>query len=291
MRLLSLFFICGVARPCQASDIFVRAMLPNPPGSDALEWILLEREPGASFSAEVVIQDGLGATQTYSFLPLFVSGDQFRLMKAESGLSLNNDADWVEIWQEGDLLDKSETYPSMAEGFVWTRLGTGWQSLSPEAFAIRLADQDWDTVHPSPSPNPSPTPELPTVRPSPRASPPLQPPSSSPQATSPTTSRQPESAVATIQPSPSAIPYQEWLAMPRLFAVRQKELLATSSARPLVSPPAYPQLDGEGERHRFYDWQKRAILGAFGFLLAGVCFVLLATPALCRWYNDKQCIW
>jgi len=287
---LVIFLMLLITRQCQASDIFVRAILPNPPGSDTQEWILLERQPGASFSAEIVVKDGLGAVQSYDFCPFFTTGDQLRLMKSETGISLNNDADWVEIWQEGDLVDRTETFENSTEGSVWTRLGNVWQSLTSEEFALRLASMDWNdsveiddsetnTASDSAETTTDSTQATPTSKSSPKLSP------------LPTATPAQKFANSSPQPSISPILYQQWLAMPQFLVSPQPKAATESSSFTPRSPPAYPQLDGEGERKRFYDWQKKAILGAFGFLLAGVCFVVLATPALCRWYNDKQCIW
>ncbi len=279
---------------CYASDYFIRAVLPNPVGSDTQEWILLEKSPTASNVATLVVKDGLGAVQSYEKQVSFSYDNLASLPRSESGLSLNNDADWVELWQSGAIIDQSGLFENLSEGFVWTRLATHWLALSAQDFERRLEDHDWEEESDNQKENDQD--EDNNAEDEPNEKPHEEPNETQKSLASNHGAVTPESVAPEQQtdqsilqsPSTPEVQYQQWLIIPQLAA----PLLATRSASITPrSPPAYPQIEGESERQQFELWRQKAILGGFGFLFSGMCFVIVALPPVCHWYNERQCIW
>jgi hypothetical protein len=254
----------------------LRALYPNPIGDDADEWILLEKDNQVSGLWQ--IRDGVGKIVEWNIPESSTSG-WLKVEKNNSGISLNNTDDWIELWQDDILVELSDAYSNIAEGVVWTKLDDGWFEVSLQEFETKLAENRWWSIPPV-SPEPSP---VISASPQSLVSPKVTP------ASFPTGETVPVTVTTIDKNRPVDTPSYQNLQMPKLYSTITS---SESAVLGVISDlPDYPLPSQQEETRIFRAWQKKAFVGAFGFLLAGVSFELAAVPSLLRWYNDRQCRW
>lgn len=248
-----------LASPASAA-VRLRAIYPNPPGSDEGEWVAVENldaTPSGKFS----LRDTVGSVKTYTLDSLPAS--ELRLIYAtQSGITLNNTGEAVELLAEGIVLERSPPYVASAEGRVWLQLESGWREVALSEFNDRAERRNW-LVGPESTSNEE------------RES--IDPPQTSDLdrgETKPVDSA-PTSVIPSIRPE-----YR----LPRLQAT------STATVAANWSWPIPPEPDYQAEIDLFLDWKRRALLGSLALLFGGGCWLLLVSPplfTLWRWLRDE----
>ncbi len=160
---LFVFFWSSVgSAQAQSTDLLVRAVFPNPLGSDSNEWILLENSTLNTIpSTTLSLQDTIGAVKTYK-IPFDIQPGSFTFVSAtESGIALNNLEDTVQLVREGQVIDQSFLYSNAQDDQVWWRSESGewqWESISEfmtriETKNFTLVSEEEDVASPSSSPS------------------------------------------------------------------------------------------------------------------------------------------
>lgn len=244
----------------------VRAIYPNPPGSDTGEWVMIENPDSATVSANVLtLSDTQGSLKTWRMTTPLEPQSLTTFLFSQTGISLNNAKDGVVLASGSGVLDTSAEYVNADEGFVWWRSTTGWTYSLAADFQGRAALRQWEL--PVPEDDSGHDPEPTTVVASPTPVPRVMSPSAAKREVS-----QPENVTAV--PSPSLAP----LKLPTLIAVTTPYVPRT----PLPSAPPIP--DPDAEVATFVAWQKQAIGGSLAVMFAGVCWLTIALPPLIRGY-------
>ncbi len=270
--LIVLLFFCCVPR-VQASELVIRALLPNPESGQ--EWIAIENTSSASYSAQgVAIRDGAGSVKSFVFTGEFFASEIRILSQTTTKISLNNDTDWVELTRASQLEHMSEIYEAAPKGQVWLQTTQGWSFVPLSDWEDRLSRRDWEETgntletSPKPSAQPSASPSVfssPIVKATLRAS-------SSP-GTRPLSSSQPVSSLSEVR----------LYEVPRLLAhVASSSSVASGAVQ--VSTRQEPDWDKEVEE--LLAWRKQ-LRGWSSVVLLGASITLLyAVPKALRCYND-----
>lgn len=119
---LCLFTFCTDATVAQVQ---VQSLFPNPVGSDTnIEAVRLVNTGTESSSLDGYwLRDGNGTPKTLWLTGSLASGEAQLI----TGLSLNNDTDWIEFWLNETLLWVSLPYQDAPEGLWWV-----WNALTNE---------------------------------------------------------------------------------------------------------------------------------------------------------------
>ncbi|MCD8484684.1 hypothetical protein LRY65_04555 [Candidatus Woesebacteria bacterium] len=246
----------------------VRAVFPNPQGSDTTEWILIENNGSQPLtSGEITVRDTEGSVHGFTVAEEIAAGDFLFLPATVSGIALNNSTDTVEIVQNNTVMFTSKPYQDAEEDQVWwVSDENAWQWSPVAEFLVRLDNGDF-AVSPSSQEeeNTSPTPDLqglPAVTPHPAS----------------VNEADPESTPDTPLVTPTPYLGQS----PHLEAS-----LATLSAQQQMpsEPLAFPQFDFSAQEDRFMQWKRQALLGSLLMIFSGGCFLVICVPYFWERYH------
>lgn len=263
--LVGLFLWTG--RVQASTSIVLRALAPNPVGSDDWEWIALENTSSASVSAQMLsIKDIEGSVVTYQLSGWFGPGELKVISRSSSGITLNNTSDSVLLLENGLQIDTTDRYEGLAEGEVWVLFADGeWRATSESEYQQMASERVWSLTSPSPSPTPA----------------------SSPQASSSTpkilsTRASPLPSGETPSPTSNPIDFQTIFSLPVLASPH----FSTEAAR--LELPSPPPLDWEPELNVFMAWKRKALAGSLALIFGGVIWFLIALTRLITWYNEPD---
>lgn len=109
--------------------VFITEIMPNPRGTDTgNEWIEIYN-PGEKLNlVGVSLSDREGSVKKYTFPEKYIEKESYLVLYSrETGISLNNDTDSVEIADRaGKLLDDTDSYDSAKEGVSFAHDGEKW---------------------------------------------------------------------------------------------------------------------------------------------------------------------
>lgn len=256
--------------------VVLRAVLPNPTGSDSQEWIDLENVSAATVAAQlVVLADTEGSVTRYQLEVDLQPNELRRLTATQSGITLNNSKEQVELWWNGEWQASSPVMTDADEDQVWVQLDGGWTVLNLADYEERRAYRRWQEGVDSPD---EATAEVSSPGVTPRASPKSQ---TAVNADSRISQFDAEPAVEeAAAASTSAVPYHT-LRFPELLPTQ----VASASAEtvPNISALRPPRPDSE-EVDRYQWWKRRAVGGSLLMLWGGATLSLLSWPPLWRWW-------
>ncbi|MDO8505894.1 MAG: lamin tail domain-containing protein [bacterium] len=113
-----------------AGKLFISEFIPNPDGSDDMEWIELYFDGAASLSLKgIQLDDGEGGSKPFVFDTETISPRAFlKLPKSKTNITLNNDADEVRLLDTAGHIFDSVEYEESAEGVSYAKNSKGqWQ--------------------------------------------------------------------------------------------------------------------------------------------------------------------
>ena len=168
-----IFFVCFRVVFAQfACGVRISEFLPNPVGDDAAgEFIELENTCNEIKLLDgVTVSDRYGTTKSFILNGFNIEPRGLLVLRREQTLiSLNNDVEQVELTDaQGVLIDRSDVYEVVQEGYALARFDQNWQVVPPTLGQANVEP----TLLPSPAPNlsVSPTPSA-FVSPTPSATP------------------------------------------------------------------------------------------------------------------------
>lgn len=259
-RLIFISLVYWLAAAPVAAQVTLRAIYPNPPGSDEGEWIAVENLDSASASAETYsLRDTAGSVKTYQLAAL--GPGELRIVAAtQSGITLNNTGEAVELLAGAMVAQRSPDYVASAEGKVWLQLLTSWQEVDLAEYLDRAANRRWGQAVAVDQETVEPVPVVPTAVV-------VNPPTKSP-----------------LADAPANRPIRE-RRLPQL-----KPPVTTPSPVPPIAWPAPPEPEYESEMAVFLGWKREALAGSLALVFAGLSLLLLAVPPLdrvWRWLRDE----
>ncbi len=258
---LSMFFLFPFSTEARASSALIRAVYPNPPGSDTAEWILIENASNVLIPANSIsVQDTEGSSHTF-VLPQDLGVDEFVYLSAsESGIALNNATDSVIAKLGSAVIHSTEPYTDAPEGQVWWVSDAGeWSWEESASFLQRVVEGDFLVVSEETEVDAEDAEE--TVL---DVTPPekdLQREKTPDQVTQHTT---PEEQQAK-----------------RSYAAIAHTLLEQGSGAPAVSVEnevTFPEYDFDQEKKEFVAWKRQALLGSLLMVFGGVVLSVLGVP-------------
>ena len=255
------------------SPVILRAMAPNPVGSDDFEWIVIENTSTASASAELLkLKDIEGTVVTYQ-LTGWLEPQELRVVpRSQSGITLNNTVDGVVLLENGVEIDRSDPYDGLAEGQVWVAFADGeWRAVSEAEYQEMASTRRWSLVVSSPTPSITPSPTVSGQSSVIKSSP------------SPTTSTEKTSDPPPFSSTERSGEYQRLLKVPVFLATSSASVREQSTELP--SPPP---LDWEVETGVFMAWKRKALKGTIGVMFGGAVWLTLAISRLITWYNEPS---
>ncbi len=263
---LFLALLLGLVLPAPViATVKLRAIYPNPPGSDDGEWVAVENV-GASVSGELYsIRDAVGTVKNFSIESLAVN--ELRLIYAsQSGITLNNAGESVELLSQGILLESSPSYMASEEGKVWLQLDSGWREVSLADFFERLIHRNWSVVEdPQAIDTDELEPSLPTLLPQ-------------------------SLPFDQGQRLPTAAPAGSPPLKPPDRRLPQLKRLPIASAAASWDWPTAPEPDYQAEIATYARWKREALFGSLSLMFAGGCWLILISPSLMavwQWFRDE----
>ena len=316
---LWLFLFWLVVQVLASDEIIIRALYPNPPGSDEAEWILLENTTDQTLPGNYILRDGAGKVVEYQHNDQLQPG-YLEIPRSLSKITLNNDSDWVELWQNDELVDISDTYKNLTEGKVFVKLDDAWSVIDLEDFQTRLENNDWlvvpaekedeeaDNQDQNNNTQSQGTPKPVSIT-APSATPKHYPSNTGADISKPgidnTITKNGDDNLSTPDSGleqnevdrqlSTDFSYQQSLILPilkpRLDVLEVNQDSNDTNEAPAASPPVYPIPDVAAEQAVFLNWQRRALFGSLSLIFSGLCWELISVPRLWHWYNDRQCRW
>ncbi len=270
----------GLAGRVWAAELHLRAIYPNPPGNDTGEWLAVENNGTASVAAGLAsLRDKFGSTKTY-LLPALSAQELKIITASESGITLNNTREAVELLKQNVVIDASPEFVASQEGMVFIQLNEGWREISLAEYLERQLNRNWSTVavtedDDSTEPDTTTATVSATFTPLPWAT--LIAPAPDRAA------KQVElSSDLPTQASPAPLPYR----VPHLFTGSP----ARASPAGELNWPLPPEPDYDAEMQVFLDWKRRALFGSLALVWGGLCWLLLVIPpppVLWHWLRDE----
>ena len=266
LLLFSILFVMQQADVFAFDRVVLRALYPNPEGSDTAEWIVVSNESSATISAQKVsIEDTVGATQVYTLPGALPVGAVQLIMASESGVSLNNSEDSVVLSLAGEELERSERYENAPEKQVWWQADDGvWRWSEVTAFLERLTMKNfvWQVVEHTSQAQEGEVAATSGVTGNllPRQQPLVPRVSESPTHT--------ESLVASPTPT--------FMHEPMQLSPTNRSSLSTETRR--IADIPFPDYDFQGEKDRFVRWKQQALLGSGSLIFGGASWFVWSAP-------------
>lgn len=262
-RLLFLGIFFFLAPAVRAYDLRLRAILPNPPGSDESEWIAVENVSPATISAQLYsLRDVYGSIKTFglgSFLPLELK----TILASQSGIMLNNTEEQIELLYLGQVVESSPRLVASQEGKVFIQLDSGWKEINEAEYRERQAGRNWSWLADVGREEPD---------------------EANPAVVQLPENAKREDGEEEISPNDDTVSIQR--AFPKLL--RGTSFLATPSG--LLSWPIPPEPDYEREMDVFLGWKREALLGSLLLIFGGTCLISLTLPPVSdiwRWLREE----
>lgn len=262
-RFLFISFFFLLAQTSRAYDLRLRAVFPNPIGSDEGEWIAVENISQATFSAQLyAIRDVYGSVKTFgmgSFLPFELK----TVLASQSGITLNNTEEMVELLYLGEVIESSPKLVASQEGKVFVRLESGWNEISESEYLARKGERRWGV--PSPVNGRESETENPGVVQLPE-------------------NPERESEAEEI------LPNRDDLSVQRVFPTFLRGARSSATPSGLPSWPMPPEPDYDQEMAVFLEWKREALVGSLSLIFGGVCLLTVTlppVPAIWRWLREE----
>lgn len=250
-----LFFIFARAVDAQTS-IRIRALLPNPTGSDTTEWILIENTGEDTVEVgSLVLQDVAGSVTTYSIQESLLAKEFLFVSATESGIALNNAQDRVELFFQEQKVAESFAYTDAQNDQVWWQSEDGeWQWEEKHLFLKRVETGDFSLASKEAEVTATPTPTL----------------QDSISETTGENKKVLETPVSVQVPS-------------AVYQGKKHALLLTDTVPPPRSKKSlqdiqFPEFDFDKEAERFVSWKQQALQGSLGLIVGGVSWLTLCFP-------------
>lgn len=244
------------------SKMQVRALLPNPQGSDTEEWILLENSSLESIEPNLYeLQDTEGATQIYTIESRLEPGELFFLNATMSGIALNNAQDSLQLSLSGNLIQQTPPYTDAQDNQVWWQSDDGkWQWEELSAFLVRVTEKNF---HVSQSGTESTTPAQTKVE------------TTTPRRNTDTVTTPTPDIVMQLEEKPYAA------VMPQLLS----QSLPAIAAGERLSDISFPDFNFSDEKEQFVIWKRNALMGSLLLIWGGICFIVICFPYWWEWYR------
>jgi hypothetical protein len=260
------------ASTVRAQDVVLRALLPNPQGSDTNEWLALENTTTASISAQLYqLRDVSGAVTVYNPKGSWPAGVS-RWPQSTTKINLNNEVDQIQLRLASNsaVIQISDQYTQASDDQVWLWCDDHvWRWVSLAEYTTREATRNWNCAEVEDVASTSTELATPTPNPTPLAT------TSQSIVSTPLPTQRSTTTSPTPSTDPTTINWQRLLRMPGLSATAAAKI---PSAPPIIIPKS-PPFDGhtQAEWHR---WQQRAIAGSLAIFFGGACWFILALPTL-----------
>lgn len=238
------------------TSVLIRALLPNPTGSDTTEWILIENIGEDTVDADsLVLQDVEGSVKTYTIQQSLLTREFVFVSATQSGIALNNAQDRVELLFQGQKVAESLAYTDAQNDQVWWQSEDGdWQWEDKNLFLERMKTGDFALVAQE---------KEATVTASP-----------TPQGSVPETTAKNKKVLET--PVSAQEPSEE-------YQGKKHDLLLADTAVPTYLKKSlqdipFPEFDFDTETERFVLWKKQALQGSLGLIVGGMAWLIVCFP-------------
>lgn len=262
-RLLFLCFFFLLAQTSRAYDLRLRSVFPNPTGSDEGEWIAVENISQATISAQLyAVRDVYGSVKTFglgSFSPLELK----TVLASQSGITLNNTEEMVELLYLGEVIESSPKLVASQEGKVFVRLESGWNEVSEAEYLARKGERRWGV--------PSPVNDSESKTENPGVVQLLE-------------NAEGESGAEEI------LPNRDDLSVKRVFPSFLKRTRPSATPSGLPSWPMPPEPDYDQEMAVFLEWKREALVGSLALIFGGACLLTVTlppVPTIWRWLREE----
>lgn len=243
-----------------SSGVVLRALFPNPVGSDTYEWVLVENTSAQTVDTGAFrIRDTVGTVHTASIGAALASGELRLLSATQSAVTLNNTGDTVQLLNNGTVVQESANYGSVTEGDVWLWTDEEWTAVPESEFWDRLAEKNWSGLETE-------APDEKEVN----------------DGSEEMAALVDESATSDIpiaSPTPKNIPQN--YRSPQLEYSRPPP--AAAANKPQLHLPEY---DFDAEKARFVVWKKQALLGTLSLCLGGIWWLLISWKLVWDWWQS-----
>lgn len=251
--LFFLFFVFSVGK-IQASDVRILAVFPNPVGNDSGEWIAVENMREATVAAGLYwLRDTVGSTKTAS-LSAFQPSERKTIHASQSGITLNNTGESVELLSGGVVVDTTPTLIATREGMVFFRSENTWIEITLDEYFERLTTEYL----------------VPGVS------------RESEQDEQEDSREGPELFLPSVTRQISKPEIENRVISRKLPKFLPAATVATPSS---FSWPTPPKPWYEQEMDVFLEWKRKAIFGSLSLMFGGICLLLVASPPVLRFWQ------